>query len=190
VIPHHLHLYWEGPRPGWVDDNLAQLRRLHPTWQITEWSPHRNPADRVSQLGARYHTAAGRVAPHHVIAYRSNLVRYAALWTHGGVWVDSDIICHQPLDALAESCEAFLPAGERNPQVCVIGAARRHPFIGRLIQAAVRERPAPHRVCTGVRHVAEAGTHDVALIGQDVIFVPNQSGQTCPDGVVAEHRKG
>lgn len=185
MIPERLHLYWEGPRPGWVDANLARLHSLHLGWQITEWAPDRLPD--LGPLADHYVNAAGRVREDHVVKYRSNLVRYAALWANGGIWCDSDIICHRPFSELL-GLGAFLPRGARNPQVCVIGAPVEHPFIRRVIDVAAAERPAPWRICTGVRHVDRAGIDDVTLV--DVIFAPNHPDRPCPPDVVAEHRKG
>lgn len=182
MIPRIFHTYWEGHRPSWVDERIENVRRLHPLWEVKEWD------DGVLMDCLRGHFNDPKVAEHHKVAYRSNLIRYSALWRHGGIWLDSDMEVYAPMDSLREH-EAFLPRGVNNPQVCVMGAEPAHPFIWRVICAARDENPHPPRTCTAVVHVATAGTDDVTLVDQDVIFASNSLDSEIPEGVLAAHVK-
>jgi len=84
----------------------------------------------------------------------SNLVRFEALWEHGGVYVDSDVSLVRPLTPLLDY-DFF--AGWESPEwvgSAVIGAVPRHPAVRVLLDAmtahvaAQRDRSSCPRVIT------------------------------------------
>ena len=73
---------------------------------------------------------------------RADILRLELLWKYGGVYVDIDMECLRPLDALAAGVDFFgteiKPGRITNT---VIGAASRHPILDRALRELRPQEP-------------------------------------------------
>lgn len=113
-VPERLEVFWKG------------ARELHPTWSLRTFSSSR------ALSWMRCHDEFDAAA---TWAGKSDVLRYAALWEFGGVYVDADVEFLRPFDDLLDG-EPFA-AWEDHNMICptVMGAPPRHPAIGALLDA-------------------------------------------------------
>lgn len=91
-LPKRLHFAWVGsPPPRWLREFMDRFRKLHPGWKITLWK--RLPDDADASIRAAYDGAE-------YMCQRADLLRYWALYKHGGIYVDSDMLAERSLDPL------------------------------------------------------------------------------------------
>jgi len=115
-------------------------------WERRTYQSPRNPAD-WPITGGLFQACPDR-------AMESNLVRFEALWEHGGVYVDSDVSLVRPLTPLLDY--GFFAGWESSEWVgsAVIGARPKHPAIRVLLDAMAahvagqRDRSSCPRVIT------------------------------------------
>lgn len=107
-VPRHLHQLWkDGQLPRRYADFAATWRKCHPEWSYTLWTD-----EDLRRLVAEKH-------PHLLTVFdgysqnicRADLGRYLVLQSFGGVYVDLDCECLQPIDSLV-SQEGFAIAYE------------------------------------------------------------------------------
>ena len=133
-IPERFIRVWVGPeqRDPRFDLWWGRFAELHPGWDMV--TVGEESVDSMLPVGARLvyddcKTWAGK----------SNVLRAAALYWYGGVYVDTDMMPLRPFHALLEDPTPF--AGLRSSksiEMAVIGAPARHP----AIQALLTELPA------------------------------------------------
>lgn len=127
-IPHVLHLIWLGPMapPDEAVRGLLSWLAMHPKWQCKLWTDwdRQPPHPRVQICHVRdvawqqleeYFYASDSVAE------KSELLRYEILWSEGGVYVDCDTLCVQPLDVLNEGYDFY--CGLELPQRTVLSSS-------------------------------------------------------------------
>jgi FkbM family methyltransferase len=124
-IPRFFHFSLPGSVSDQMRANIETTRRLHPDWQITIWTDDTPvPNGRL----VKYLTDARSGAQ------RADLIRLDALYTYGGVYLDSDVRVLQPFDHLAKAFDFFIASEDgRNLTNAVIGAVPRHPAIEAII---------------------------------------------------------
>jgi inositol phosphorylceramide mannosyltransferase catalytic subunit len=135
-IPRVLHWIWLGDRP--VPDAHRRYRRgwmkRHPGWTLRCWTEETLPPD--LQQKAVYETLR-------VPAERADILRLEVLWREGGVYIDTDVECLRPVDALIDGCEFVI--GDSKPgrsNNAFIGAAPGHPILAQALRE-VRPRRFP-----------------------------------------------
>lgn len=101
------------------------VRKFHPDWEIKIWH------DKTPIENSRLDKYLSR--PQHG-AQRGDLIRLDALFAHGGVYLDTDVIIHKSFDQLIAKYDFFIGTedGYRLTNA-VIGAAQRHPAIDSII---------------------------------------------------------
>lgn len=102
---------------------------LHPGWEMRTYRDPIDSADFPITSPVWPHAKNG--------AQLAGLVRLEALWSTGGIWVDSDVELYKPLGALL-FCSAF--AGFEDPNTipdAVLGASRHHPAIRACLDLAI-----------------------------------------------------
>lgn len=135
----------------------AELQALHPDWRFMT---HRDPLDPAAwpETSAKWkHCKNG--------ASLADLVRLEALWTWGGIYVDSDVEPYRSFAPL-QPLEAFA-AWEDNRVVpnAVMGARRGHPAIRACLDMALREvRRGTWEAGPGVTTKVLVGRPDVLLL--------------------------
>lgn len=125
MIPKILHTVLLGPKEPHPSVKVYRdtFQALHPDWQIMQWND-----GNISELGltpeAIFHgTAAGS----------SNIVRLAALYKFGGVYIDTDVEAIRSFDGLLHH-RAFI-ARQPDGVFCnaVIGAEPEHIWIDEML---------------------------------------------------------
>jgi mannosyltransferase OCH1-like enzyme len=126
VIPRVLHQIWlgdaalpvefEGYRESWF--------RNHPDWAMRLWTEENLPEGLRPEV---YELLRHPVE-------RSDILRLELLQREGGVYVDTDFECLQPLDPLLDGVEffcAYLKEGRVNN--AIVGAVPGHPLLARML---------------------------------------------------------
>jgi len=144
-IPKVLHFIWLGPAPfpessvanvrGWIDQ--------HPGWKVRFWTDlgQSAPDDRMQvsvfdkfplqELKELYYRSDN-------FGERSQILRFAVLLSVGGVYVDHDVTCIQPLDKLLEANDFFcgmeslgptVLSSSVNPSPHLIASTAQHPIL-------------------------------------------------------------
>jgi hypothetical protein len=117
-------------------------------WERRTYQSPRDPAD-WPITGSLFHLCPDR-------AMESNLVRFEALWIHGGVYLDSDVSLVRPLEPLLN--HGFVIGAESDNWLgtAVVAAVPEHPATGVALEAmmahvkAGRERLSCPRVLTPI----------------------------------------
>jgi hypothetical protein len=97
AIPRKIHQIWNEERlPPRYASFADGWKRLHPGWEYTLWTP-----DAIRQLVAQKHPELlGIYDRYREDMARLDLGRYVILQTFGGVYVDLDCECLQPISSL------------------------------------------------------------------------------------------
>lgn len=128
-MPTHLEAYGE----TW--------KQHHPGWQFQLWTEENLPELRNQRLFDQ----AEDIAPNNVGQFRSDIARYELLHEVGGCYVDADMECLKPIDALISGVECFAGWEVQNRWInnAIVGSVPGHPFLDDLIRglpANVRRR--------------------------------------------------
>ncbi|MCH9612145.1 MAG: hypothetical protein S4CHLAM102_06290 [Chlamydiia bacterium] len=113
-IPHEIHFIWVGPReiPEESLENFGRWVKAHPDWDINLWIDREREVD-VAGIKLRSVKELGTSGIDSYIqgcenpGEQSHLLRYKILHERGGVYVDHDVVCFQPLDQLIEGIDFF-----------------------------------------------------------------------------------
>lgn len=137
MIPRILHFVWGGgPRPAWVDRNLAEWRRLNPDFQI-----HVHGAEVcLPELRPAFDAAASWSS-------KSDPLRYSALARFGGWYFDVDFWPLRPLAAAYDSWDL-------RPDRLFVSRQQGHRSGDRLPYAATPLACGPES--PAIRHVVRA----------------------------------
>ncbi|MBS0604827.1 MAG: hypothetical protein JSS60_07305 [Verrucomicrobia bacterium] len=144
-IPRILHFVWLGPKPfpqisvaniqGWIDN--------HPGWKIRFWTDlgQNAPDDRMEVRAFDKFPLDELKEPYYRsdnFGERSQILRYAILLSEGGVYVDHDVACLQPIGSLLVANDFFCgmePLGPTvlsssvNPSPHLIASTAQHPIL-------------------------------------------------------------
>lgn len=128
TIPMILHRTVPEQTTQEVERYWKRFGELHPEWDLRTYRDPTDPAD-WPLTGDLFHRCQNG-------AQKAGLIRLEALFTHGGVYVDSDVEPFRPLDPLL-NCRAFAAwEDERVVPDAVLGAVPQHPaFKDMLIRA-------------------------------------------------------
>ncbi|HDZ19932.1 hypothetical protein LCGC14_0095110 [marine sediment metagenome] len=181
TIPKTFHHIWLGGRPPQtVRDMIDTWRRHHRTWEFRLWTERDLPE--MPRLGPYFHAAEA-------YAVKADMVRLEAVFACGGVYVDTDVECLQPIDDLLAGCRCFAaceydaatyglsgPSGIGND---IFGAAPGHPAILDVIQQVPNVFNLANPLAHGpglFRHVMHARP-DVRIFEKDIFhpLLPHQA---------------
>ena len=153
-IPRLIHRIWLGGA-AMPEEHVRYgetFAEHHPDWEMRLWTdadlPSLGIGERELSL-TRWHSET------------SDLVRYAVLARHGGVYVDTDVECLRPLDPLLRGVDAF--AGLETPGrlgTAILGARPGH----RLFTRAAAE--ARQTVGLGLHSVDATGPYFLSLLAE------------------------
>lgn len=152
-IPHTLHFIWLGPKE-FPSDSIANVRSWigkHPDWTFYFWTDRERPLPHPAMqkkliVQFPFETLAEYFDRTDNFAEKSDLLRYEILNQLGGVYVDHDVKCLKPFDALNNSYELYcglevpfntLLSSSVFPTNNLIGARARHPVIKACIDEIV-----------------------------------------------------
>jgi mannosyltransferase OCH1-like enzyme len=139
-------------------------RRHHPDWELRLWTDAELPELRFPEAFEKARN----------FGERSDLLRYEILAREGGVYVDTDVECKQPIDPLLDGVAAF--AGWVRPQKvgnAIIGAVPGHPAIERMLEEAQARAGSGHvSGATGPRLLTEVLTSSegVTIFDREVFY--------------------
>ena len=123
MIPRRAVFYWEGGEMSWLRrQSLETFKSLNPTWEIVV----------IDGAGA---PISGDSVLERVL--RSDWARYAYLYDHGGLYLDTDIVFCKPIpDEWLES-DMIFPLGDLRliEHIAVIGSQPRDPFFALIRRA-------------------------------------------------------
>lgn len=165
-IPKVIHRIWLGPEemPAEYQGFGDSWRRHHPDWEFRLWTDADLPPLSCPDGFARCRN----------FGEASDVLRYEILHQFGGVYVDTDVECLRPLDALIEDATAF--AAYARPKVigsAIVGAVPGHPAIARTLEVVCSGAGSGTQVhatgplaLTGVLESAE----DVELFGRETFY--------------------
>lgn len=128
MIPKIFHRIWlDEPIPERYEKFWLGFKTRHPTWEFRTW----NSSDELDWLQNRdlfdsVKTWAGR----------ADVARYEIVHRYGGVYVDTDVECLNPIEELLSDDRLFI-AWEDDNLLCptVFGASPEHPALRHLIDA-------------------------------------------------------
>jgi mannosyltransferase OCH1-like enzyme len=90
-VPHILHFIWLG-KETYPENIIETWKRFHPGWKVMVWKD-----DDVSSLqminDSIYHLSKNSYQ-------KSDILRLEVLYTHGGVYCDTDIVCMKSINDL------------------------------------------------------------------------------------------
>lgn len=150
-VPQVIHRVWlRDPMPAQVAEAGDTIRRLHPGWEVLDWTdPDALPPLRNQDM----FDAAAHWCPRDPVRFESDLLRLELLWRYGGIYLDTDVQVGRHLSELVDGRRCVVA---RSPQHigghhpitnCVMASVPAHPWIGRLIhtlpQAAIEHRGRP-----------------------------------------------
>lgn len=145
VIPRVLHQIWLGSATP-PASAMQTWRDLHPDWNYTLWTDQNRPS---LKLQALYDAFEG--FPH----AQADILRYEILDRYGGVYVDADSFCVQPLN------DGFLqtPWACRNAKGVAngfLGFPSKHPLIAAVIKS--------------LEALSPEATRNEALLAPDLLY--------------------
>jgi hypothetical protein len=128
MIPKTFHHIWLGPDPL-PDDHrpwIETWKRHHPDWEFVLWTEENLPEDPV-----RPEVLERLRAP----VERADILRLEILYSHGGVYLDTDLECLRPLDPEIDG-EAFVGVCHKPGRITntAIAATPEHPLLGRALK--------------------------------------------------------
>ena len=129
-LPKRLHFVWVGSRPpAWLRKFIAQFETLHPGWKIRLWD--RLPEDADETLRAAYKGAE-------FLCQQADLLRYWALYTEGGIYIDSDMLAERSLEPLRFVGPVWA-ARQHDGRIAngCMGSVPRHPAMRAVIDGVI-----------------------------------------------------
>ncbi len=121
MIPKIIHFCWFGqqPYPSIVQDCIQSWSRILPYYEIIKWDENNSVLD-CSFAQDAYQAKNW--------AFVSDYIRLKALYDHGGIYLDTDMMMIRPLDKLLNN-DCFLGfENENTVSAGVIGAISKHYF--------------------------------------------------------------
>jgi FkbM family methyltransferase len=112
---------------------IETARKLHPDWRVMVWQ---DPVPTESFKLSKYWQKARSGAQ------LADLIRIEAVLNHGGVYLDSDVTLHKPLDEIAENYDFFVASEDgRVVTNAVFGSEAGHPALTRMVDELDRHVP-------------------------------------------------
>ncbi len=128
MIPKRIHYCWFGrnPKSGLILDCIASWEKYLPDYEVVEWNEDNFDVNVIKYTQQAYEAKKW--------AFVSDYVRLYALYTHGGVYFDTDVEVLKPLDAFLDN-EAFTGfESNDSPITAVIGAAPGNALIAQFLK--------------------------------------------------------
>lgn len=126
-VPRVLHHLWLGSEPlePEVDARIGTWRIAHPDWELRLWTDETLPRD----LERREIYELLR-SP----AERADMARIQLLERHGGVAVDSDLVCRRRIDRLVAGSDCFAASdADGAPSTVLLGSTPGHPALAQIL---------------------------------------------------------
>jgi predicted SAM-dependent methyltransferase len=132
MIPKLIHHVWPGQDPfrAELQPFRASFLRHHPDWTLHFWR---------TELGQGVSPEVQAVLDdsRYTVVVKSDIARFEILRLHGGIYVDTDVECLRPFDALLG--DAFFCGRENDSMLCpsVVGCVSGHPLCELMVRSAL-----------------------------------------------------
>lgn len=162
-IPKLIHLCWLSgePYPESVSRCIQSWRRVMPDYEILYWDKERFG----NEIRNRF---AQEAFENRKWAFVADYIRLYALYTYGGVYLDSDIRVYKPFDEFLDNgffsgIEYFKPTGYIAIEAAVMGAEKNHPFVKECLE-----------LYSGISFIQSNGSFDQTTITMRIACVAAQ----------------
>lgn len=189
-IPRYLHQIWIGPEPLPTEalDWMLTWGKHHPDFRYTLWTDRNLPPLRHPDLFAKSESWA----------QKADVLRYQILLELGGIYVDIDFECLQPVTPLLHDLDFFAAHESDKTEYCsigILGAVPHHPVFQCCDHALRGVDPAsgPAHDVTGPRffrdslHQAQARHGITPRIFPKELFYPSPPYEQGPVAPYAVH---
>jgi len=123
MIPKKIHYVWlgRGEKSEKIKACIESWKKHMPDWEIKEWNE--------DNFDINYNDFTRKSYAEKKYAFTSDVVRLYALYTEGGVYMDTDVMVYKPLDQFLEH-PAFTGFEDVNyPVTATMGAEKGNPVI-------------------------------------------------------------
>ena len=163
-IPKILHLMWLGGKvPSEFDAYIASWKRYHPQWTVLFWTDNDANYDQGSEVVSSFDALEKRLLSctggSHIVVdacnlvfdnrgyydkaqnygERSDILKWEIVYRFGGVYVDTDFECLQPLDVYNHTYDFYTGVQPLDTNIVQLGAALygaipRHPILRACVE--------------------------------------------------------
>lgn len=128
MIPKKIHYVWlgKGEKNERIKKCIDSWRKFLPDYEIVEWNE--------DNFDINYNDFTKKSYELKKYAFTSDVIRLYALYTEGGIYMDTDVEVYKPLDEFL-SLEGFTGFEDINYPVCAtMGAEKGNPVIGLMLK--------------------------------------------------------
>ena len=160
-IPKEFHFIWLGTDLLPIPQRVYAMtwKRFHPDWKLVLWVneniekiPYSVVFDEIrliDEIDIINKPAFNRAC---TWAGKSNILRLEIIYSLGGVYVDTDFLCHKAIDPIISGLDCFtVEQDDEFVNNAIFGAIASHPFVHDLITSL-------QSVCDGTEHCFEIAT--------------------------------
>lgn len=176
-----IHLYWHTDPPAGLQHHALTLEVLNGV-AAHVWTPA-NLADVVD----RAKSTVERIVPSDRVRHVANVVRWAMLCEHGGMWVDTDVTplkafgAYEPLGQFVDASQPWSAAvgAQATPFVC--GGPAGHAVWERALAESLDqpEGRSPHASGGGLLGRV-VGPHELVLVPANLFASQDATGRSLP----------
>ncbi len=184
MIPKIIHQVWSGSLPDFLKEWSKSWREYNPDWKYEFWDD-----DRMNSFIEEYFPEYVEVYnnfPYNV--QRWDAIRYLFLWKMGGMYVDFDSECLEPIEGLfrgKDCCFSLEP--HANPEFkdipylsnALMACSSEHPFMLQIIKKVFSGEPCSYPVDDKFFHVLSTtgplvvtNTYDEYSYKDDIYLIP------------------
>jgi hypothetical protein len=154
LVPKVIHYCWlsDDEKPNSIKECMQSWKDIMPDYEIVCWDMNRFPVDEYLFVKAACEARKW--------AFAADLIRLYALYHHGGIYLDSDVMVYKPFDIFLK--HSVFSSIELHPTTFFRGVKKGNPRSGLGIEAAVMGAVPKHpwiKTCldhyTGLRFVNE-----------------------------------
>ena len=131
MIPKIFHRVWLGKDsvPLEYERYWERWQLLHPDWEFREWRD-----DSIKELSL--HSTIEKIE---INAVKADIARYEILYKYGGIYLDCDMDCYQPIDSLICEDDDFIVCNQINDFKCLcsigfFASSSCHPILERAVK--------------------------------------------------------
>ena len=128
MIPKIIHCVWlgKGEKSERAKHCIESWKKYLPDWEIKEWNE--------DNFDVNYNNWTKHSYENKKYAFTSDFVRLYALYTEGGIYMDTDVEVYKPLDEFLNE-EGFTGFEDVNyPSTATLGAEKGNPVIKKMME--------------------------------------------------------
>jgi hypothetical protein len=174
-IPKIIHIIWLGsPPPKSVQKVYDSWLEAHFTWKMSFWNDnniHIVWNDFAKQYPYEVTPIKALFDELTIPAYKADVLRLVILLCYGGVYVDSDMLCLQPIDTIIQDCTGFTSFAHQHINNGLFGSIKNSSWIWGMLQIINQYKdylPGPRAMTEGTSY------HPEIRIFHELTFNPVQ----------------